>query len=49
MMELVRVQSYEEMCNLAAERIIRVVKETESPVLGLATGATPTGVYQKLV
>ena len=49
MMELVRVQNYEEMCDLAAERIIRVVKETESPVLGLATGATPTGVYEKLV
>lgn len=48
-MELVRVQNYEEMCEKAAERILRVVKGMKSPVLGLATGSTPTGVYKNLV
>ena len=49
MMQLVRVQNYEEMCEKAANRILQVVKELKSPVLGLATGSTPTGVYKNLV
>lgn len=49
MMQLIRAKDYDEMCQKAAERVIRMVKEIEAPRLGLATGATPTGVYQKLV
>ncbi|MGA8942472.1 MAG: glucosamine-6-phosphate deaminase [Thermoactinomyces sp.] len=48
-MKLIRVKDYDEMCQKAAELLIRTVKEKKAPKLGLATGATPQGIYQKLV
>jgi glucosamine-6-phosphate deaminase len=48
-MQLVKVQDYEELCQIAAERIIEKVKTARTLKLGLATGGTPKGVYRKLV
>ena len=40
---------YAALCELAAERIANLVREKPNAVLGLATGSTPLGVYQRLV
>ncbi len=48
-MQLICTKDYDEMCQKAVEQVIRTVREKESPTLGLATGVTPIGVYQKLV
>ena len=40
---------YGGLCELAAERIAALVQAKPSAVLGLATGSTPLGVYERLV
>ena len=48
-MEFIKVKDYDAMseaaCSFLAERINRL----ENPVLGLATGSTPEGLYEKLI
>jgi glucosamine-6-phosphate deaminase len=41
-------QDYAGLCELAAERIAAVVQAKPDAVLGLATGSTPLGVYERL-
>ncbi|GEN46632.1 glucosamine-6-phosphate deaminase [Alkalibacillus haloalkaliphilus] len=41
--------SYESMSYFAASKLIRRIREIKQPVLGLATGSTPLGLYQELV
>lgn len=41
--------NYGSLCELAAEHIIRFVQAKPNAVLGLATGSTPLGVYERLV
>lgn len=48
-MEILKIRDYDEMCDVAAQRIIKQVKSKSNSVLGLATGSTPLGVYQRLV
>ncbi|GAB3790539.1 glucosamine-6-phosphate deaminase [Virgibacillus kimchii] len=48
-MEIIRVKDYEELSEKASEFIIEKVKKLENPVLGLATGSTPEGLYQRLI
>lgn len=48
-MKIVKVKDYEEMSQLAAEKVIEVMKRHQHPVLGLATGSTPERTYQILV
>ena len=40
---------YAALCDLAAERIAALVQAKPDAVLGLATGSTPLGVYERLV
>ncbi len=40
---------YAALCDLAAGRIAALVQEKPNAVLGLATGSTPLGVYERLV
>ena len=40
---------YAALCELAAGRIAALVQEKPDAVLGLATGSTPLGVYERLV
>ena len=48
-MKVIKVKDYQEMSALASERVIDLVKSAERPVLGLATGSTPEGLYQNLI
>lgn len=48
-MKIIEVLSYDEMSQTAADLIIKQIEEKSSSVLGLATGGTMVGVYQKLV
>lgn len=43
------VSNYEEMGNLAAEKIVKLIKSNRKAVLGLPTGSTPLGMYEKLI
>ena len=40
---------YAALCDVAAERIAALVQERPDAVLGLATGSTPLGVYERLI
>lgn len=48
-MKIIKVKSYEEMSALAAKLIAEQIKEKPNSVLGLATGSTPIGTYERLV
>lgn len=48
-MKVIKVKDYQEMSAYASERVIDLVKSAERPVLGLATGSTPEGLYQNLI
>ncbi|MBQ1430434.1 MAG: glucosamine-6-phosphate deaminase [Firmicutes bacterium] len=41
--------TYEEVSKAAAEIMLDVVKGTEKPILGLATGSSPVGLYQEMI
>ena len=47
--EIIPAKDYTEMSELAAERIISLVKKQPDAVLGLATGSTPEGLYECLI
>ncbi|MCD8510414.1 MAG: glucosamine-6-phosphate deaminase [Bacillus sp. (in: Bacteria)] len=48
-MKVFKVSHYETMSQEACKRIIRYVQGNASPVLGLATGATPERLYELLI
>ena len=48
-MKLLKFNTYEEMSKAAADIIADVMNSKEEPVLGLATGSTPIGMYNCLV
>ncbi len=48
-MEIVILNSYDEVCREVADRIILLVRRKPNAVLGLATGKTMLGVYRYLV
>lgn len=48
-MEIIKVKNYDEMSEKAFEFIIDSVEELAQPVLGLATGSTPEGMYQQMI
>ncbi|UFT99868.1 glucosamine-6-phosphate deaminase [Radiobacillus kanasensis] len=48
-MNVVEVDSYNEMSRKASELIVKKIKENTSSVLGLATGGTVIRVYQMLI
>ena len=48
-MKIIIVKDYDAMSEMAAEIIAKKIKENEAPVLGLATGSSPVGTYQRLV
>ncbi len=48
-MKIIIVKDYNEMSEKAAEIIANKIKEKPSAVLGLATGSSPIGTYQRLV
>ncbi|MDN3425723.1 glucosamine-6-phosphate deaminase [Microbacterium sp. APC 3898] len=48
-MQIIKAKNYEEMSRLACSLLVEHVQQTESPVIGLATGSTPEGLYKCLV
>ncbi len=48
-MEIIVTKDYEEMSDKAAEIVIAAIKASPELVLGLATGSTPEGLYERLV
>lgn len=48
-MNIIRVKDYQEMSQKACEMIISIIRSKERPVLGLATGSTPEGLYECVI
>lgn len=48
-MQLKTVENYEEMSRVACSVIIQRIQQLENPVLGLATGSTPEGLYKQMI
>src|SRR5205809_7332725 len=48
-MEVVIKRDYEQMSKAAAQLVVDVLNTKPNAVLGMATGATPLGLYQELV
>ncbi|UJL45354.1 glucosamine-6-phosphate deaminase [Virgibacillus sp. NKC19-16] len=48
-MEMIKVKNYEEMSEKVCSLLINRIQHLENPVLGLATGSTPEGLYQNLI
>ncbi|MFT4416164.1 glucosamine-6-phosphate deaminase [Fredinandcohnia humi] len=48
-MKIIAVENYQEMSKAAAQFIINQVKEKPQSVLGLATGGTVLGTYEKVI
>lgn len=48
-MKLIRVENYEEMSSSAAQLVEQQILNNSHSVLGLATGSTPLGLYEKLI
>ena len=48
-MKYIEVETYAELSKLGADIIADVIKSKSNPVLGLATGSSPVGIYQNLV
>lgn len=49
MMKVITCKNYEEVSDKAAEIMLEVVKANPSCVLGLATGSSPIGLYQRMI
>lgn len=47
-MKIITVQNYDEMSDKGAEIIIRQIQKKPDSTLGLATGSTPVGLYERL-
>ncbi len=48
-MKVIIVKDYDAMSEMAAEIIANKIKEKNNAILGLATGSSPIGTYQRLV
>src|SRR5699024_9351283 len=44
-MDVIQVEDYAEMSKVAADIVLEKLKKIKQPVLGLATGSTPEGLY----
>jgi len=49
MLKLKIVRDYAELSNSAAELLAQIIRRKPDAVVGLATGSTPVGMYQRLV
>ena len=48
-LKVIEAKNYEEMSHIASERVQHCIQTKEQPILGLATGSTPIGLYQHLI
>ncbi|SHE70124.1 glucosamine-6-phosphate deaminase [Seinonella peptonophila] len=47
-MQFIQVKDYQQLCEVASQKIIQIVKKSPNSTLGLATGGTPEGIYRLL-
>lgn len=47
-LRLIKVENYQELSKQACDKVVEKITTLEKPILGLATGSTPTGLYQCL-
>lgn len=48
-MKVIEVENYDELSKTAGTYMSETLSELETPVLGLATGSTPEGLYQYMI
>lgn len=48
-MNVIKVRNYDEMSGKACSLLLDKINSVQHPVLGLATGSTPEGLYKKLI
>lgn len=48
-MDIYITKNYKALSKKAAQLLVSVIKEKEYPILGLATGSTPVGMYAELI
>lgn len=48
-MEFIKVKNYDEMSEKACEILVDRMSKLQQPVIGLATGSTPEGLYKLLI
>ncbi|WP_284139255.1 MULTISPECIES: glucosamine-6-phosphate deaminase [unclassified Virgibacillus] len=48
-MQIIKTANYEAMSEKAYAEIVEIINSVENPVLGLATGSTPEGLYQHMI
>ncbi|RDW20609.1 glucosamine-6-phosphate deaminase [Oceanobacillus chungangensis] len=48
-MELIKVKDYDAMSEEACAFLVERINRLENPVLGLATGSTPEGLYKRII
>ncbi len=48
-MKIIQTENYQLMSKLASQHVINTIKQINKPVIGLATGSTPEGLYQHLI
>ncbi len=48
-MKVIKTQDYETLSKEAAKLFIEIIENKERPILGLATGSTPVGMYKELI
>ncbi|WP_100010403.1 glucosamine-6-phosphate deaminase [Lentibacillus sediminis] len=48
-MDIIKVKDYQEMSEKACSHVINNIHRQDAPVLGLATGSTPEGLYKQLI
>lgn len=48
-MKIIKVTDYDEMSSKACELVVDKIKKASNPILGLATGSTPEGLYKRII
>ncbi|HLQ71077.1 MAG TPA: glucosamine-6-phosphate deaminase [Bacillota bacterium] len=48
-MKRIKTKDYDEMSKRACRKVIEAIERSDQPVLGLATGSTPEGLYDCLI
>ncbi|HLR60041.1 MAG TPA: glucosamine-6-phosphate deaminase [Pseudogracilibacillus sp.] len=48
-MKIIKTNNYDELSKKGAELLIEEIKKVERPVIGLATGSTPEGLYNEII
>ncbi len=48
-MKIIKTKNYKELSKIGAELLIKEIQKLEHPIIGLATGSTPEGLYNEII